>query len=121
MKRLLLFLILICILILIRPTWSGFARCGPVCSSHGVHWEKLRCLGYEHLTDSFEIYCVGLAVGEPQCYGIPYFSESNGDDVIDCDYPCNDEAVKEVCETQLQFIDRGTPISCSGLIERCGW
>lgn len=121
--------------------------CGPVCSGIGLHSWKRDCLGFKQwhscprmgikdfLTewisgskntclDTYAMYCFGLPINEKKCYGVPYTDTAagNSEDIeIGCEYPCNDEKIKNMCQAQESLIFGSITFDCSKLKEKCSW
>ena len=98
-----------------------------ICHLRGAHSEKQTCIGkWEelHIYPGFGYWypyeCHGLLVKQGQCFGIPYsapFDYKGGP--ISCNYPCDDEQIREACKTQDTIkLDRVT-VSCVQLENWC--
>jgi hypothetical protein len=84
------------------------------------------CLGIPVTADyGTAIFCYGLPVGKRRCYGVPYTNQERNPQstLMDCNYPCDDEAVRQGCanvhDGNLTF--REITLFCKPLREKCGW
>lgn len=112
------------------PKEVGGNLCGPVCPSRGLHYYKQGCLGidkrYTAIDASWTI-CYGLPIGEKKCYGVPYTEPEEEidkaiiDRELDCNYPCNDEDVRGMCQNQEAIIFETETFYCAGLRKKCNW
>jgi len=104
------------------PKSVGGPLCGPVCPSLGLHYWEKDCIGFRQryscpmsfmdffgsifgvkriCADAYADYCFGLPIGEKRCYGVPYIEKGNlNNRELNCDYPCNDEEVRSICQNQ---------------------
>ncbi len=141
MRLLFILLTLACMLtLLFYPKRVGGPLCGPECLPKGLHYWSVECLGIRKryscsmsiidfikdflglerkiCTDTFADYCFGIPVGEKKCYGVPYLGSGNVDVQLDCNYPCSDSKIKELCRSGY---DNESEIPCDWIKEKCGW
>jgi len=128
MNRKYLILTLVILVVLVGfffPKRVGGNLCGPECPSHGLHYFEQGCLGIKIRTTVIDAYwdtCYGLPVGEKKCYGVPYTETENFEDrELDCNYPCNDENIKTICQQQKNITFGGVTYSCEGINRKCRW
>jgi hypothetical protein len=129
MKNKLLFLIILVIIIgllaFFYPKNVGGPLCGPVCPSLGLTSFRQDCLGFKvryTMIDGYSDNCYGLPIGERKCYGIPYDEKSNFNDrELSCNYPCNDENIREICSKSTNITVGPETHSCEAINEKCNW
>jgi len=125
-KIVLIILGIVLIAYLLYPKNVGGPMCGPVCPSVGLHTYSQSCLGIKlpgpRMTDSFSINCYGILVGEKKCYGVPYTDTTNFENrEMDCNYPCNDNKVRSICELNETPKFQEVTLNCQSLKQRCKW
>jgi hypothetical protein len=107
------------------PKDVGGPLCGPECLSFGLHSYSQPCLGIRTrrmFVDGYSDLCYGLPLGKHTCYGVPYTEGTDMKDrELDCGYPCNDDVIKVMCQTQGNISLRGFTIPCLPFEARCGW
>jgi len=105
------------------PKNVGGPLCGPVCPGVGLHYYEKSCFGFKvrhTVIDSYSDICYGLSIGEKKCFGVPY-TEGSGNVQLDCNYPCNDNTVKNMCQNQENLTFGSLTINCDALNRKCGW
>ena len=125
MKLRILFIVAILIagIMLFYPKNVAGPLCGPVCPSIGLHTYSQPCLGIKisrNYIDSFSVDCFGVPIGKKECYGRPYANSTDtADSKMDCNYPCNDEAIWEMCESQPELVFNEVTINCEKMKAKC--
>jgi len=118
---------LIVLLYVFYPKNVGGPMCGPVCPSVGLHFYSQSCLGFKitrSFIDSFSVDCYGLPVGEKKCYGVPYTNSIDfnyKDSEMDCNYPCDDTSIKDMCKVNTTLDFMGLIVECDRLSTYCNW
>lgn len=150
MKKILFFFLIAALLLafLIYPKDTGGSSCGDLCPSLGEHYYEKDCLGFKKIVKNsvynfdeivenignpnysydpgYSVKCYGLTIGKKRCYGVPYI-EFNGtysnfvDVELDCDYPCNDEAIRNLCNDHESLVFNEITLNCSGTTKVCNW
>ncbi|MBI2578970.1 MAG: hypothetical protein HYW26_04635 [Candidatus Aenigmarchaeota archaeon] len=111
------------------PRNIGGILCGPVCPPHGLHYYEQSCFGMKyrfiHTNCSdcgYSDICFGIPTGEKRCFGVPYTETENFESrEIGCNYPCNDENVKIMCQNQENITFDGLTYFCDGINRKCNW
>ncbi len=131
MQQRLLFLLIIFIIILLSwflfPKNVGGVLCGPVCPPNGLHYYKQSCFGIENrfipkdcIDCSYTDMCFGIPVGKKKCYGVSYTETENFEDKeLDCNYPCNDEDFKNICQNRENITFNGITYVCEWINREC--
>ncbi len=116
--------IILALIVFFYPKNVGGPLCGPVCPSVGLHHYEKPCFGIKvrnTFIDGYSDTCYGLSIGEKKCYGVPYTNPGMDNIRLDCDYPCNDNAVKAMCQTQGNITIGTTTYRCVAINNRCNW
>lgn len=129
MQRKYLFLIIAIVVITLvaffSPKHVGGPLCGPVCPDVGLSTYLQSCFGFKvtrSFIDGFSVDCYGLPIGEKKCFGVPYTEGSGSKNIqLDCNYPCNDDSIKNMCQTQENLTFDGLVIHCEALNRKCDW
>ena len=126
MKRIYVILLLIAVVGVdfFFPKRAGGSLCGPVCPPNGLHYYEQQCLGIkstETVVDAYLDVCYGLPMGEKKCYGIPFIEGSRERIELDCDYPCNDRNLKDMCNSADEITLNGATYGCGQWESKCIW